>query len=195
MPVETRDVSVYIVPRWSGTPSSDWYPWLSKRLAEAGHVTRALDLPDPSCPRIESWSRGIADALGTDAAALEATYVIGHSVGCQAVLHALAGLPDGLRIAGVLMVAGWFDVDEPWETIRPWLEASPDCARARGVARRRHVLLSDDDPFTADFAKTRSAWEDKLGASVTVRAGGKHFNSAEEPAVLAAAQALLGAED
>lgn len=112
--------------------------------------------------------------------------LLGHSVGCLAVLHALAKLPEGVAIAGAVLVAGWFTVDKPWDTLRPWMDTSVDTEAARRACRTMIVLLSDNDPFTADYEANRRAWVERLGAEVRLVPGAKHFNGAEEPAVLSA---------
>jgi len=176
---------IIVVPRWSGRSSSDWYPWLSSAL-EGELAVEALDLPEPGAPTIEAWTAGVAAALGDDAATLESTLLVGHSVGARAALHALERLPAGRQIGGLLAVAGWWTVDRPWPTIVPWIEAPLDLARVRAATRRIEVLLSDNDPFTADDRANAARWQAALGARVTVCAGALHFNGAAEPAVLAA---------
>jgi uncharacterized protein len=182
---------ILIVPRWSGHASSDWYPWLSETLS--GEMTvQALDLPDPGAPTIEAWTTGVQAALGEDLDALAQTLLVGHSVGVRATLHALERLPAGWQIGGLLAVAGWWTVDRPWPTIIPWIEAPLALARVRAATRRIDVLLSDNDPFTADYRTNAVRWQDDLGAQVTVCAGALHFNAAEEPAVLAAIRRIAG---
>lgn len=179
-----------VVPRWAGTPRSDYYPWLVAALranpANPFADIVVADLPDPQTPRLATWPPAIAELLGDDPAALADTVVLGHSVGCQALLHALAGLPAGTRVAGMLAVAGWWRVDEPWPTILPWQEQIPDLARVRSAVPALTVLLSDNDPFTRDHAANAALWHERLGARVTLVPDARHFNAAEEPAVLAA---------
>lgn len=43
--------------------------------------------------------------------------------------------------------------------------------------------------FTADWQANRAAWETRMGATVAIRAGRRHFNGAEEPDV---ARAIAG---
>lgn len=186
-----------VVPRWSGTPRSDYYPWLTAALAAlpappfaSVHVA---DLPDPGTPQPGTWPPAIRAILGDDPAVLADTFVLGHSVGCQALLHALADLPAGARVAGMLAVAGWWRVDRPWPTILPWQDHLPDLARARAAAPALTVLLSDDDPFTADHQANAALWQERLGARIELVPGARHFNGAEEPAVLAALLRLAGA--
>lgn len=184
---------ILIVPRWSGTPASDCYPWLISRLSaeRPGLDARALAMPDPGTPRIDSWPQALLAAAGEDREALRRTLLVGHSVGCQTVLRALAALPDGASVGGVLLIAAWFTVDKPWETILPWMQIDYDLALARSRTPWIDVLLSDNDPFTADFGRSAADFRERAGASVTVVPGAKHFNAAEEPAVLAAVLARL----
>lgn len=179
-----------IVPRWSGGSRSDFYPWLTARLTALPSppfdTIVAADLPDPGTPRLDTWPPAISQLLGDDPAQLARTFVLGHSVGCQALLHALAQLPAGRTIAGMLAVAGWWRVDKPWPTILPWQDTIPDLARVRAAVPALTVLLSDDDPFTADHAANAELWRERLGARTELVPGARHFNAAEEPAVLAA---------
>lgn len=183
--------SLIVVPRWGGSSRSDFYPWLQTQVAGWWWFGRVhvCDLPDPGTPRLDTWPPAIIEALG---ASTEETVVLGHSVGCQALLHALASLPTGARVAGMLAVAGWWTVDRPWPTIVPWIEQGPDLQRVRAVCPRVSVLLSDDDPFTADAASNAALWRERLAAEVTVVPGAKHFNGEREPAVLAALKRLVG---
>lgn len=184
-----------IVPRWAGTPTSDFYPWLRAQLA-AQHPrlfdsVEALDMPDPQAPVVRAWVEALVQRIGTDATQASRTLLLGHSVGCQAVLRAVATLPHGVAVHGVLGVAGWWSVDRPWPTLLPWIETPFDHARARAVGGRIHVLVSTDDPYTADHEATRRLFVERLGAHVRVIDGARHFNRAEELAVLEALTALV----
>jgi predicted alpha/beta hydrolase family esterase len=176
-----------IVPRWSGDARSDFYPWLERELDEFTAIRCSPLLPKPDAPTIvasvEAWRRTVG--------AVKETIVLAHSVGCQVTLRALATL-DG-PVLGCLFVAGWFWVDTPWETLLPWQETPLDFERARANAGSIRVLLSDDDPFTSDTEATRDRFRERLGASVRLVAGAKHFNREQEPEVLDELRLLLGA--
>lgn len=178
---------ILIVPRWAGSPTSDYYPWLIAALRDRfgdGLEVRALAMPEPGTPRIDSWPPTLLAQAGSDRAALARTMLVGHSVGCQTVLRALAALEEGASVGGVLLVAAWTRVDNPWESILPWMQIDYDVTRARARAPWVDVLLSDNDPFTADFQETAAWFRERLAADVTVVPGAKHFNAAEEPRVL-----------
>jgi uncharacterized protein len=178
------------VPRWGGRPGADYYPWLVAELAAKRPPVFAevmvCDLPDPSEPRQDTWPPAIRAALGADREVLARTFVLGHSVGCQAALHALAALPTGVTIAGMLAVAGWWTVDRPWPTIRPWQDNLASFDHVRAAVAKISLVISDDDPFTADHAANAALWRARLAAEVTLVPGGRHFNNLQEPAVLAA---------
>ena len=174
-----------LVPRWAGKPDSDYYPWLTRKLQEPPApftAVRTLSMPRPECPTIDAWVSTLSEAVGPKPA--PGTVLLGHSVGCQAVLRYLETLPPGSAVDGVLLVAGWWEVDAPWDTLRPWLDTPMDLARVRAAAGRVIVLLSDNDPFTSDVERNRQLWTERLGAEVVLVPGARHFNGAEEPAVL-----------
>lgn len=182
-----------LVPRWSGHEDSDCYPWLRRRLVESGfrgELTTAPLVP-PEAPELATTVAAVRERLGTADQAAR-TLVLGHSVGAQAAMRAVAELPPGTHVGAVLLLAGWWDVDRPWPTIVPWIETPFAWARTREAARRRVVLVSTNDPFTADAGLTRRLFEERIDAEVRVLEGAKHFNASEEPAVLDATLELLG---
>lgn len=186
-----------IVPRWGGTPASDFYPWLRDQLLRE-HPRRfasveVLDMPQPQAPVIRAWVDAVAHAIGGDGAAGARTVLMGHSVGFQAVLRALAERPEGRAVQAVLGVAGWFTVDRPWPSLLPWIETPLEEARVRRAARRLRVLISNNDPFTTDSRETERRLVERLGAEVEVLSGALHFNATEEPSVLRALLDLTAA--
>lgn len=180
---------ILLVPRWAGTAASDCYPWLAREVARrAPHVGFEVAplLPAPDRPEIEACLAPLADL------APARSLLVGHSVGCQVLLRALARLPDGVRAPALLCIAGWWTVDRPWDTLRPWIETPFDRSRAAARCGRIEVLLSDDDPYTSDTGETRRRFVEELGAAVRITPGRRHFNDPEEPAVLEAVLRLAG---
>ena len=189
-----------VIPRWSGTPASDWYPWLQRELGSVGRVGgpppyRDLPLPfdpvvvsampNPGEPTISAWVGRVMQVLGSDPDEIARTVIVGHSVGCQAVLRALAELPEGVHVDGTLCVAGWFWTDAPWDSLMPWINTPFDLERAKTAAGRQIVvMISDNDPHTSDWRANRTAWQDKLSASVVVVPGAHHFNGGQYPIIL-----------
>jgi uncharacterized protein len=104
--MQSRDVDrIVLVPRWAGTGESDFYPWLREHAGVT--VTAAPLLPTPGAPEVGPTIDAVLLALGDDPEALAATVIVGHSVGVQAAMRALARLGDGRRVRGLLGVTGW----------------------------------------------------------------------------------------
>lgn len=181
-----------IVPRWAGGPNSDWYPWIRDELPQLRVDT--LTLPNANAPVIEQCVAALEAELGTELAALADTLLVGHSVGCQALMRYLAEQPpsaDPDALPRLVCVAGWWTVDQPWPSIRPWIDTPIALPRLRANAGGVTVLLSDDDPFTRDVRTNQLTWEQRLDADVRISVGGRHFNGEQEPAVLDLIRTLL----
>ena len=196
---ENRPV-LCIAPRWAANQDMEWYSWLCETDVVRGGFEQVLrpDLEDYETPTIEAWVSELQRTLA-DPAALARTYLVGHSVSCQAIVRYLGTLPGDQTVAGCLLVAGWWQLDEAWGSILPW-QLDPEQARgsahamlerARAACSRYQVLISDNDPFTKDWEGTRSAWQEYVGAEVQIVPGAEHFNGAEMPVVAEALAALI----
>jgi uncharacterized protein len=181
---------VIVVPRLRGRADSDFYPWLARRLRELGWrgEVETAPLRPPDAPDLAVTVAGVRGRLGAAGRAAR-TVLVGHSVGAQAAMRALA--EPGPGVAGLLLVAGWWTLDRPGPGLDRWLTTAFDWSQTRARAGRRIVLLSTDDPYTADAARSRRLFEDRLAADVRIHDRAAHFNAAEEPAVLAALSELL----
>ena len=183
------DVSrLVLVPRWSGDASSDYFPWL-KRLATGLTVEVSPLRPVPNTPEVEPTVAALLEVLGDDPELLSRTLVLAHSVGCQAAMRALARLGPGQAVRGLLCVAGWWTVDQPWDLIVPWMQPFDHDAVAEHCSAVR-VLVSDNDPYTRDWRETKRLFEERVGATVTVMPGAEHLNFSTLPLALTELQAM-----
>jgi predicted alpha/beta hydrolase family esterase len=181
-----------MIPRWSGRVDGEWYPWLKQELLDLDpsgfELVSILDMPDPDLPKPETWVPEIARAVGADPEELERTVLVGHSIGCQAILRYLETFPPDRRILGMLGVAGFWQVDDPWITLSPWLDVPLNLARVKSAAEKFVILISRDDPISSNSKRNAELWQNRLAAEVSVIPGSYHFMRASEPVIL---QALL----
>jgi predicted alpha/beta hydrolase family esterase len=199
---------VIVVHAFGGSPKKFWYSKLAEALVDDARV-EVLRMTDPATPRIAAWVGDLerrAAAAAEEAAAAKvlgrAVYFVGHSVGCQAIVRYLATpaaaslLAGGsLRLGGVLCVAAWFSVIDPWAKIEPWCTTPIDTDAARRLIESHGaplvVLVSDDDRYTPDHAANATAWHDRLGARTRTLSGARHFGGRRQPHIVAAVRALL----
>lgn len=175
-----------IVPRWGGTPEHDWYPWITKELNYQSDFlsVQICNMPNPETPTIAEWTDFLLSVLSQYKEDLDRVVLVGHSVGCHAVLHALQKLNSNEQIDSAVFVAGWWSVDSPWESILPWIHAEHNFEKIRLSAKNLMLLLSNNDPFTADYKSNATLWESRLSCKVLLVKEAKHFNAREEPEVL-----------
>jgi len=188
----SQKMRLFIVPRWSGRVNSQWYIWLKKELEALDppvfEQVTILDMPSPDLPVPEKWIPRIAAGVGTDPEELERSILVAHSIGCQACIRYLAALPPDKRLLGLVCVAGFWSVDDPWDTLKPWLNEPIDHKRVKSSAEQIIVLLSPDDPISSDIKGNALMWEELLDAVVQIIPGSSHFMETAEPSVLKAIQ-------
>ncbi len=184
---------IYLVPRWAGNIHSDWYDWLALEISQEYQLEIIrLEMPDWNEPDIEkSLNYLIENIPEIDAN----TYFIGHSVGCQAILRFInqKSIQDkNLSVGGFLFVAGWFTVDKPWISLKPWMDMSDiNTDLISTVAHYKQVIISDNDPFTSDYKGNKQSWEDKLAANVTIIPKDQHFNRLMDADILKATVEMI----
>lgn len=173
---------VVIAHGWDGTPEEGWFPWLKNELEARGYEVSVPQLPNPSSPRIHAWVPALAAAIGT---LNEDTYLVGHSMGCQAIARYLEGLPEGEKTGGVVFVAGFFkrlvDVGSDTnsqETENHWLGTTPDFERVKAHIRKSVALFSDDDPWVP--LDNQDDFRDQLGSEIVIQHARGHFSGGRD---------------
>ncbi len=165
-----------------GYPEEGWFPWLKHELKERGFEVQIPQLPDADHPRIQSWVPELARAVGTPG---ENTYFVGHSLGCQAIVRYLAGLPTGVMVGGAVFVAGFFkrltgledDLDVQ-ATDKHWLETPIDFVKVKSHLPRSVAIFSDDDPWVP--LDNQDDFRDKLGSKVVIEHQRGHFSGSRD---------------
>lgn len=181
-----------LIHGWEGGPDKGWFPWLSKELEARGYAVVAPALPEPEEPRIERWVPAITTAVGTPDAE---TYLVAHSIGCQATLRYLESLPDGAMLGGAVFVAGFLNPltnlegPEEEELAASWTDAPLDTSRAASHLPKSIALFSDNDEWVS--LDNVEAFRDRIGSETSVEHGRGHFTKKEEPAVLKAVLKLV----
>lgn len=179
-----------IIHGWSGSPGEGWLPWLGRELGQRGFSVSIPAMPEPSEPALVPW----LDCLRASIVVPDGeTFLVGHSIGCQAILRFAEKLPPGSRVGGAVFVAGWMQLsplalegprDEA--VIREWFSAPLDFPRIRSVIPRSVAIFSDDDPYVP--AVSAEIFKQELGAEIIVEHGKKHFSGSDGITELASAR-------
>ncbi len=175
---------VIIVHGWGGNAQSEWFPWLKRELESRGVSADALTMPNTEAPEISHWVTHLAKSVHPG----DETYLVGHSMGCQAILRYIEKSPATAKISGALLVAGFITSlsdeimknPEEAQIAQPWLETPLNLEKIHAKVPKIISILSDDDPYIPE-----DNWEEfrKLGEAL-IEHGKRHFNSITEPIIL-----------
>ncbi len=169
----------FIVHGWGGSPTEGGFPWLKRELEAQGFSVAALDMPDTDHPTISPWIAKISEAVG---APDKGTFLIGHSIGAQAVIRYLERITS--TVGGAVFVAGWvtllpaaYEGEGDAEIAKPWLQTPIDWAKVRAHASRFTAIFSDNDPFVplADAEVFRR----QLDAEIIIEPGKGHMSGSD----------------
>ena len=177
---------VYIIHGWEGTPENNWLPWLKKSLEENGFEAIVPAMPDTDTPVKAVWLKTMQDLVKTPD---ENTYLVGHSMGCQAIQRYLESLDGDIKIGGAVLVAGWINdprwedrTEEEMEVVHDWFDVLKDYEKIKSHCRKFVSIFSSDDPFIL-----KSNWEeakDILDSEVVILENRGHFDGRELPEAL-----------
>jgi len=168
---------VIIAHGWDGTPEEGWFPWLKKELEARNFEVHIPQLPETEAPHIHTWVPALASAIGTPD---EDTYLVGHSMGCQAIIRYLEGLPEGQKVGGAIFVAGFLrpltglKSEEETQIGREWTETPLGLEKVRSRLKRSVAIFSDNDPWVP--VENAEDFKEKLGSEVIIQRGKGHFN-------------------
>jgi len=171
---------VYLIHAWDSNSKECWYPWLKEQLEKKDFVVTIPDMPNTSHPKINEWIQKIKEIVGEPN---EDVYLIGHSIGCQAIIRYLENLQKRIKIGKVIFVAGWFDLleetyEEDYETdkktLEPWIKTPIDFEKVKPHSDSFIAIASDNDPYV-DLSELK-IFKEKLGAKGIILNGKGHFS-------------------
>jgi uncharacterized protein len=181
---------VLIIPGHGNTPRDNWYQWFASELRDRGFDARVPEMPNPNSPKIEEWVERIRTHIPNPDSD---TYLVGHSLGAQAILRHLAHLEEGC-IGGALFVAGFALADTAgfslvdiasmtrrnWRAIRflkllnNWYKAPILWEDVKAKAQKGFVsIFSSNDPYIP--LGVSDIFRERLGSGVVIVPNAGHF--------------------
>ncbi|MDP2925355.1 MAG: alpha/beta hydrolase [Nanoarchaeota archaeon] len=166
---------VFIIHGWDGRPDKGWLRWLKNELLKKGFKVKSLNMPNPDIPKINSWVSHLKKIIKNPN---ENTFLIAHSIGCQAVIRYIESLPNNIKIGGVIFVAGWFNLqnletDEEKTISEPWIKAPIDFNKVKPKINNAFALFSDNDPWVP--ISDSNIFKEKLGARIVIEKDKGHY--------------------
>jgi predicted alpha/beta hydrolase family esterase len=160
-----------IVHCWGGVPQYCWYPWAKNELEARGFTVEVPAMPETDLPKQKLWVPALAKLIGEPN---EELFLVGHSIGCAAIMRYLEQLPADKKVGGVVFVAGFTDalgIDE----IANFFATPLDLAKIRPKSVHGFMNIhSDNDPYVPVIHSTNL--KTGLGGEAIVLHGKGHFS-------------------
>ena len=169
----------FIIHGWEGTPDQHWLPWLKAELEKKDFAVQVPAMPNTDEPEMNAWISTLTKLVGTPD---KETYLIGHSIGCQTILHYLQNIDT--KIGGAVLVAPWFTLteeampdDESKEIAKPWIESSFDYAKIKSNSKIIAIFSTDDPAVPMENVEM---FQKRLDAKTIVKENRGHFTSEDD---------------
>jgi predicted alpha/beta hydrolase family esterase len=167
----------YIIHGWGADSSSDWIPWLKKELESKNFEVFTPDMPNTDEPEIKEWIDKINDILPSPG---EQCILIGHSIGCQAIMRYLEGLEEGF-VDRIVLVAPWINLkgleDDEWDIAKSWTSTPINFDKVKKSSKKIICLFSDNDKFVS--IEEEKLFKEKLNAKTVIFNNKGHFIASE----------------
>ena len=168
----------YIIHGWGGFPQEATFPWLKKELESQNFQVTVPEMPDTNNPKIEKWIPFLQDLIESPD---EETFLIGHSIGAQAVLRYIQSLPKNIKIGGAVLLAGYTHVNEEEaydneaekEIEKPWLK-SLNWEKIRYSCNKFIAIFSDNDLCVP--LSNQDVFKENLNAEIIIEHNKGHFS-------------------
>jgi predicted alpha/beta hydrolase family esterase len=164
-----------IIHGFGGHADSGWKPWLKRELEILGWKVFLPQMPNTDHPVQKEWVELTSKLLGKPD---EKTFLVGHSLGCDAILRYLESLPSGCKVGGIVLIA--CPVSKPRVTQLESFFTKPfDWEKIESVCPSSKIIVmnSDNDPLVK-LSEGRIL-EKELGAKLVICPGKGHFSSSE----------------
>lgn len=160
---------IVIVHGYTASSQANWFPWLKEELEQRGHTVTVLDMPNPQAPVPDQWDAYLKRAVPE---CNERTFLVGHSLGCVAILRFLQQTSVACA-GGALLVSGFVQPLETLPELTPFVRDALDFEKLRHLIQRRAVLTAVDDDIVSCESSRHLAQQ--LDAQLAVLPQGGHF--------------------
>ncbi len=156
-----------------GSPTENWFPWLSEKLTEYGHRVSVPALPTPEGQTLSNWLTIFEEQVGR---LEEDMILVGHSLAPGFILNLLER--SSVKVFGVFLVSGFLGKlgIEDFDPINEFFVCGEfDWNKIKGNAGSIHVFNSDNDPYVP--LRKGEELSSKLGVVLNVINKGGHINA------------------
>lgn len=165
-----KNIKVYLIHGYTGSPESDLFPWIIKQLTKNNIDHEAFHMPDPDFPLVKEWDRYLdINIKRVD----ENTYFICHSLGCVTLLRYLNRQNSSMKIGGMILVSGFLAKLPQYPMLWDFADVDLDINRIITMVEQRSVFSAPND-MIVNYKYSQDLAELLQAKMITVENGG-HF--------------------
>ena len=171
---------IFLIHGWGGSPEEGWIPWLKRELKMKGFESFAPAMPDSEHPKMDAWLKQLRATVGI---LDKDCYFVGHSLGCITILRYLEGLTEDQQVGGVILVAGFTDMDitvdedEDIQELKSFFQTDVDFKKIKEHCKKFFAIHSDNDRYVD--LRYADIFKEKLGAKLVIEQEKGHFGGDE----------------
>lgn len=180
--------SIYLIHGWGGDPNSEpWFDWLKKQGNILGYEVKIPEMPNTDSPKVNEWIKILNNIVDLN----NEVYLVGHSIGCQAIMRYLERLPTNTKIKGCIFIAGWFDLletayeaEEEKELIEEkeiahnWINSKIDLKNVKNKSNKFLSIFSSNDPCVN--VNQSKIFKEELNSQIIIKNNESHFNETKQ---------------
>lgn len=171
---------IYLIHGWGGNSNSEaWFSWMRKECEQRNIELVIPNMPNTNKPKIEEWIDKLNEIVDIE----NDNYLVGHSIGCQAIMGFLEQIKK--KVKGVIFIAGWFNlIEESYENdnerkiAKPWIETPINYKKVKNNSGKIMCIFSDNDSYVP--LSDAKIFKQKLGAEIIIKENEEHFNNTKE---------------
>jgi hypothetical protein len=181
---------VYIIHGWGGSSNEAMIQWLKSETEKRGYTTITPNMPDTDTPTISAWVSKLQELISPDVE----TVLVGHSIGCQAVLRYLEALDRSEKVTGIVLIAPWMELDQKTieeegqeivDIAEPWMKTPINFKKVRSQIGKSVCIFSNNDPYVP--LSQKDLFERELDSEIIIENNKGHFTESDNTTSLPSA--------
>ena len=174
---------VYLIHGWGGSPEEPMYKWIKKKLEDERFEVTIPKMPNADEPKIDAWVNKIKSIVKNPD---KNVTLIGHSIGCQAILRYLETLNKKV-VKKVILIAPWLYLDEKTieeegeevkEIAKPWVETPINWKKVKKHSDKFVCIFSDNDYYVP--LSNQEMFKKELNAEIIIQHEKGHFTEEDK---------------
>ena len=160
-----------------GTPTDNYFPWLSEELKKMKHEVVCPQLPTPEGQEVEKWVTMIKNTVDSLGGPDEETVFVAHSMSPLAVCHYLNSIDK--RVKACFFTSGFADnrgFKEPFLSLsQSFVDRPIDWQKVKRNCQNIVCFVGDNDPYVP--SEILKEFSKVCGGEFIIIPGGGHLNS------------------